>query len=102
MTDVDKALHCEFDKHDDVAEIKITPKMVEAGELTILEEVGGADLGGSFLASELDLVEKSVSTFAYLSIQSKCISKLLPYSLFARGLLLTKSEITSYSPSIDI
>jgi hypothetical protein len=32
---------------------EITPAMIEAGETAILEAVGGADLGGTFSASDL-------------------------------------------------
>jgi hypothetical protein len=34
------------------AEFEITPEMIKAGEEVILAEVGGADLGGFFSASE--------------------------------------------------
>ena len=34
-------------------ETEVTPAMIEAGEETILEVVGGADLGGSFSAGDL-------------------------------------------------
>jgi len=36
-----------------IDEIEITPEMIEAGESVILSEVGGADLGGWFSASDL-------------------------------------------------
>jgi hypothetical protein len=32
---------------------EITPAMIEAGEIAILEVVGGADLGGLFSAADL-------------------------------------------------
>jgi hypothetical protein len=34
-------------------EIEVTPEMVEAGVTVIWEELGGADLGGLFSASDL-------------------------------------------------
>lgn len=34
-------------------EIEITPEMIEAGSKAILEEIGGADLGGFFSAPDL-------------------------------------------------
>lgn len=39
--------------HHRVAEIEITPEMIDAGEDAILCAVGGADLGGAFSAADL-------------------------------------------------
>lgn len=45
------ATHCERDGFSD--DVEITPEMIKAGEMVILENVGGADLGGAFSASDL-------------------------------------------------
>jgi outer membrane lipoprotein SlyB len=40
-------------KDDSADAIAVTPEMVEAGEDAVLGEIGGADLGGYFSASDL-------------------------------------------------
>lgn len=55
-------------------EIEVTSEMIEAGEWTILEKVGGADLGGSFSAADLAAsVYRAMELASGQRTASKCL-----------------------------
>lgn len=49
----DSATRCERDDGTENCGIEITTEMIEAGEVTIFQELGGADLGAYFSAADL-------------------------------------------------